>query len=245
MSFLSALDSFFSRPVTSLFKRPVSSVFCDFRSAFLPTAAKHEELLGVYGLKWPDDFDITKQVGSSDFQVIRDFENGLFLYSHEGALHPYTKKKILERKHKVKEISVRKRIGDRTPFLPDNVFLLETGLNAGNVEFMTFDLRKKKQTSFESYRVIAYSFPLFWLLNEVVTLEEMKNSKGVDSDRVQELEKDRILKNKELNGWTFSARDTSPSADQYLERNERPLHDYHFSRDEQVHVWLKFEFFGA
>ena len=222
-------------------RESVTAAFCDIHSEFMAT----NQTFDGFGLKWPDDFDIkTPAIGSSRFQITRDFKSGACLINHDGILSPFTERKILTRRHKVKESSVKKRIGDRAPFSADNVFFLETGFNIGNIEFMTFDLRKKKQTAFDSYRVIAFSFPLFWLLNEVVDLEETKNKKGLDYDRIQELENDRILKNAKLKGWSFTERDTSPSEDQYREIIEWPLHDYCFER-ERTMIWLKFEFFSA
>src|SRR3989338_5533919 len=172
-------------------KESVTFVLCDVHSVFMAT----DQTFGAFCLKWPDDFDKTPVIGSSRFQVTRDFKSDACLINHEGILSPFTERKILTRRHKVKESSVKKLIGDRTPLREDNVFFLETGFNMGNIEFMTFDLRKKKQTAFDSYRIVAFSFPLLWLLNEVVTLKETKNKKGLDSDRIQELENDRILKN--------------------------------------------------
>jgi len=222
-------------------KGSVSSVFCDFSSEFIAA----DPTFAAFGLKWPDDFEKTPDVGNSRFQITRDLKSGACLLNHEGRLYPYTERTILERKHKLKENLVKKQLGERTPFRPNSVFFLETGFNLGNVEFINFDLKRGKQTSFESYRKIAYSFPLFWLLNEVVALEETMSNKDLTSDRVEQLENDKILKNEKLNGWRLAERNTSPSADEYLERCERPLHDYYFSRDDQVHIWLKFEFFGA
>lgn len=223
-----------------LFKT-INSVFCDFYSEFLPDLPA--EFLDVFGLKWPDDFEGTEDIGKSRFQFIHDFKSGACLFNHEGTLHPFTERKILERKHKIRESLIEETFGEQTSFIANNVYFLETGFNLGDVEFMTFKINKEKFNSFESYRKIVFSFPFYWLLNEVVALAEIKNRKNLASERIQQLESDRILKHKKLEGWRFMERDTSPSADAYREIVELPLHNYYFSRDEQVHIWLKIEFF--
>ena len=225
----------------SLFKS-INSVFCDFYSEFLPGLPT--EFLDGFSLKWPDNFERNEYVGNSRFQFINDFKSGVCIYNHEGTLYPFQKRKILERKHKIRESIVKEKLYEQTPwFRTDNVYFLETGFNLGDVEFMTFEINKEKINSFESYRKIVYSFPFYWLLNEVVALAEIKNRKNLSSERIQQIESDRILKHKKLEGWRFMERDTSPSADAYREIVELPLHNYYFSRDEQVHIWLKIEFF--
>jgi hypothetical protein len=224
-------------------KGSINSVFCDFYSEY--HAIHPTEFFGAYGLKWPDDFEKTEDVGNARFQVIRDFKSALCFFNHEGNLHPYTERKLLQRKHKVKKNVVIERLGDRTPFGADNVYFLETGFNLGNVEYMTFDLSKKNQNSFDSYRKVAYRFPLFWLLNEVVALKEKEMPMASQLESIQKLENERILSHQMLKEWKFMERDVSPSADEYRERCELPLNNYYFSRNEQVHIWLKFEFFSA
>jgi hypothetical protein len=223
-----------------LFKT-INSVFCDFYSEFLPGLPA--EFLDVFGLKWPDDFDGTEYIGKSRFQFIHDFKSGACLFNHEGTLHPFTERKILERKHKIRESFVVKRFGERTPFRANNVYFLETGFNLGEVEFMTFEINKEKFNSFESYRKIVYSFPFYWLLNEVVALKEISNKKKLTSENIIQMESDRIIKHKKLEGWQFMERDILPCADEYIEKVERPLHNYYFVRDDKVHVWLEIEFF--
>jgi hypothetical protein len=225
----------------SIGKETVASIFCDIQSTFIAT----EQIFHDSGLEWPDDFDAATDIGNSRFQVTRDFKSGACLINHEGILSPFTERKILLRQHKVRKTSVTKRVGHLTPFWAENVFLLETGFNMGDVEYLVFDLRKKKQVAFDSYRAIAFSFPLFWLLNEVVALEETKLRKGLDDNRVQELENDRILKNPKLVGWDFTDRDISPSEDAYREVVERPLHDFSFKKGDHVGIRLKFEFFSS
>ena len=158
-------------------------------------------------MKWPDDFEKTEDVGNARFQVIRDFKSALCFFNHEGNLHPYTERKLLQRKHKVKKNVVIERLGDRTPFSSDNVYFLETGFNLGNVEYMTFDLSKKNQNSFDSYRKVAYRFPLFWLLNEVVSLKEKEMPKASQLESFQKLENERILNHQMLEEWKFMERE--------------------------------------
>ncbi|MCK7504791.1 MAG: hypothetical protein MZV70_12365 [Desulfobacterales bacterium] len=47
-----------------------------------------------------------------DFQVIEDLKGGLSLYNHEGNLHPFTEKKIIERQCKVKKSVIVERFGN-------------------------------------------------------------------------------------------------------------------------------------
>lgn len=226
----------------SLFKS-ISSVFCDFYSEFLP--GLHTEFLDGFGLKWPDDFERTEDLGNSRFQFIHDFKSGACLFNHEGTLHPFTERKLLERKHKIKESFVRERLGDRTPwFRVDNVYFLETGFNLGSVEFMTFDVDNiEKSDSFKSYRKVIYRFPFFWLLNEAVALKEIEIKKNLAFESIQHIESDRILKHEKLEKWQCMERNILASVDEYIERVERALHNYYFTINNLVHIWLKIEFF--
>ena len=127
--------------------KSISAVFCDFYSEFLPSLPT--EFLDGFGLKWPDDFERNEHVGNSRFQFINDFKSGVCIYNHEGTLYPFQKRKILERKHKIRESIVKEKLYEQTPwFRTDNVYFLETGFNLGDVEFMTFEINKEKSNSF-------------------------------------------------------------------------------------------------
>jgi hypothetical protein len=220
----------------------VDSVFCDFYSEF--HATHPEDFFRVYGLKWPDDFEDSERIGISKIQVISDFKSGLCLFNHAGTLYPFTERKLLERSLKIKMNVVTEKLGKYPPFDADNVYSLETGFNFGNVEFMTFDLSKRKQTSIENYRRVLYKFPLFEILRKVVDLKEMEYKEGLTFESIEKLEKDKILNYNELKEWKFIERDITPSKDQYREKVEFVLQNYSFSsNDDKVYVWLKFEFF--
>ena len=221
-------------------KDAINSVFCDFSAGFEPG-----QIFEDHGFKWPDDFENAESVGQAKFQVINDLKSGLCIYNHEGTLHPFTEKKILERQYKVKKNVIVERFGNLNPFRADNVYFLETGFNLGNVEYMTFDYKKDNRSSYSSFRKTIHSFPLFWLMMTVLALKEQSNKKSFSLESLEKLENDKILKHAELNGWQFMSRDTSPSADEYRERVELPLRNYYFQRNDQVHIWLKFEFFEA
>jgi hypothetical protein len=223
-------------------KDPISSMFCDFSSSFWPK----EDFFNTLGYKWPDDFEKGEQIGDSRFQVINDFKSGLSFYNHQGILYPDTKKKILERRSKVKKDIIVERFGNRNPFREDDVYLLETGLNDGNVEYIIFNYNKENCNSFSSFRKIIYRFPLFWLIWEVLALKKQRYKKGFSFERIEKLEHEKIINHKKLNEWSFVERIVCPCADVYTERVELPLTDYNFiSRDEQVSIWLKIEFFEA
>jgi hypothetical protein len=225
----------------------VDSVYCDFSSAFLPNPLKI--FFRVYDLKWPDDFEDGKDIGTSRFQVISDFKSGLCLFNHEGNLYPFTESILLERRNKIKMNVITDNLGTMLPFSADNVYSLETGFNSGDVEFMTFDALKRKGTSFdgfESNRKVLYRFPLFWLLQKVVELKEMQYKKNLKGEDIEKLEKDKIINHDYLKEWKFKERDISPSMDKYREIIESTLQNYHFtSKDDYVYIRIKFELFQA
>jgi hypothetical protein len=219
-------------------KRSIDAIFCDFSSSWHP----RPEVFDRHGFKWPEDFEDAENVGQTRFQVIEDLKGGLSLYNYEGNLHPFTEKKIIERRCRVKENVIIERFGNQNPFRESNVFFLETGYNLGNVEFMAFNYHKN-HSSVTSFREVLYKFPLSALTQIVLPLRE-QHSKGVS--RLIDLEK---RENKEILGhqgfkhWQLMKRDTSPSEDEYKEKRELPLHYYHFRNSEEIDVWLRFEFF--
>jgi hypothetical protein len=144
------------------YKPTINSVFCDFSSTFHPTCPTEYE--DMFGLRWPDDFEIHKIVGSSHFQLINDFSTGMCFLNHEGTLFPHSKRKILQRSFKIKESFIKRRYEDRLlPFPEDYVYLFETGYNRGNVEFIVFDFDnefKSLTDSFQGFRKV-YTSSLF------------------------------------------------------------------------------------
>lgn len=220
----------------------VNSVFCDFSSSFF--IAQPDDFFTVYNLKWPDDFEDKAGIGTSRFQVINDFKSGLYLFNHEGNLYPFTERKILVRQNKIRKDVITEKFGKLPPFHPDDIYSLETGFNSGNVEFMTFNASQREKSSFKSYRKVLYRFFLFRLLQNIVELKEMQYKKKLRSQDIEKLEESAILNHAELKEWKFEERDILPSQDEYIEKVEFALKDYHFnSKDDYVDVRLKFELF--
>jgi hypothetical protein len=228
----------------SLFKS-INSVFCDFSSTFNPTIPT--KYTDVFGLRWPDDFEINKFIKSSHFQLINDFKTGLSFFNHEGTLFPHSKKIILERHFKIKECFIKERYADQTlPFNEDNVFLFETGYNSGNVEFIMFDLDNDFNSlinSFQGFRKVLYGFPFLFFLDEVCKIEETRIRKALNYNKIEQIENDLIINRMNQEGWQFMERDTSPSKDEYVEIVELPLQNYYFTKDETVHIWIEIAFF--
>lgn len=223
----------------------ISSIYCDYDSHF-----HSAELYEAIGFKWPDDFDLDSQqisVGKTRFQVIRDLTNGWCYYNHEGNLYPFTKRKILFRDCKLKASVIEERFGKRNPFLASQIWFFEIGFNYGNVEFMIFSypFEKNMMPVTESHRKVLYRFPLFKLMSEVLQLKEQVEKKSLSLERSKSLENEKIFSNEMLRGWEHGGRDISPSADPYSERLESPLRDYYFKKDNQVSIWLHFEFFES
>jgi hypothetical protein len=219
-------------------KGSVHAIFCDFSSSWNP----HPAIFDRHGYKWPDDFDDAEIVGQARFQAIKDLKSGLSLYNYEGNLYPFTEKKIIERRCKLRESVIVERFGSHTPFRKSNIFFLDTGYNFGNVEYMLFKYDKDR-SSFSSYREVLYRFPLSALTQIVLPLREQQ-SKGLS--RLTDLEKrenEEVRRRQEFNGWQLMERYTSPSEDEYREICELPLHHYHFQCNGQIDVWLRFEFF--
>ncbi len=195
----------------------------------------------------PDDFDLetSGSVGNPRFQVIHDLRSGWCLYNHEANLYPFTKRRILSRDLKIKQGVIEERFGNRNPFHSGSVWCFEIGFNYGNVEFMTFyyPYKKNEMPLIASHRKILYRFPLFWLMNEVLKFKEQEKKKSFPLERTKSLENQKIISHEMLQGWQHMGRDTSPSEDHYSERVDFPLHDYYFCRNDQVSIWLHFEFF--
>lgn len=223
-------------------KGAINSIYCDCDSHF-----HSADLYGANGFKMPDDFEFgnSSSVGTPRFQVIRDLKNGWCFYNHEGNLYPFTKTRILFRDCKIKQNVVEERYGERNPFHTGSIWFFETGFNYGNVEFMIFyyPYKKNEMPLIASHRKILYRFPLFWLMNEVLILKEQEKKKAFSLERTISLENEKIISHEMLQGWQDTGRDTSPSEDDYSERVDFPLHDYYFCRDDQVSIWLHFEFF--
>jgi hypothetical protein len=223
-----------------LFSNPkdsIKSVFCNCSAVFDPG-----ELFEEYGFKWPDDIENSESIGQTKFQVINDLQSGLCVYNHEGNLHAFTDRMILQRQYKVKGKSIVERFGTLNPFAANNVYFLETGFNLGSVDFMIFDYKKDNRSSF---RKTIHSFPLFLLMMTVLGLEERSNKNNFSLERQEKLENEVILHHEMLSEWQFMKRNTLASADDYRERVELPLRNYSFQRNDQVHISLKFEFFKA
>jgi len=222
----------------------INSLFCDFSSSFWPK----EEFFEILGYKWPDDFEKAERIGNAGFQLISDLRSELMFYNHLGQLYSCSESKILEKYAKVKEEVIVEKYGNRNPFIGGGVYLLETGFNHqnGDIEYITSKYNKEDWNSFSSFRKVVYRFPLFWLMWEVLTLTKQKyNKKGISSERIKILENEKIISHEKLKEWHLIERDVSPCMDVYRERVELPLRHYNFtSRDDHVHVWLKFEFFG-
>jgi len=219
-------------------KRSIDAIFCDFSSSWHP----RPEVFDRHGFKWPDDFEDTENIGQARFQVIEDLKGGLSLYNHEGNLHPFTEKKIIERQCKVKKSVIAERFGNLNPLFEKNIFFLETGYNLGSVEYMVFRYHKD-HSSVTSFREILHRFPLSALTQIVLPLRE-QNSKGIS--RLTDLEKresEEIMRHREFKEWQLMKRDVAPSEDEYREKRELPLHHYHFQKDGDIDIWLRFEFF--
>ena len=219
-------------------KDSAHAIFCDFSSSWHP----YPVFFDRHGYKWPDDFDDAESVGQAKFQAIEDLKSGLSLYNYEGNLYPFTEKKILERRCKLRESLIIERFGNRNPFPESDVFFLETGYNLGNIEYMVFKY-DKNHSSFSSFREVLYRFPVSALTQIVLPLRE-QHGKGLS--RLTDLEKrenEEILGHQEFKEWQLMERYNSPSEDEYKEICELPLHHYHFQRVEEIDIWLRFEYF--
>lgn len=228
----------------------INWVFCDFSCAFNPPLPKEYE--DVFGLRWPDDFEIGKNEGNSHFQLINNFSTGwgwagMGFFNHEGKLYHHNKTKILERTYKIRKSFIKKRYGDRRlPFMEDYVYLFETGYNSGNVEFIMFDLTNEFNSltnSFEGFRKVLDGFPLLLFIIEVSKIENIKRMEGLDHEGIEKMENDLIIKHMEQEGWQFTERYTSPSKDKYSERGEFPLNNYSFNKKGIGDIGLEIEFF--